>query len=129
MSQVLNELHYASSHEWVRLDGDNTATIGISDFAQSQLGDLVFVDLPEVGDTLHAGDEAAVVESVKTASDVYSPLSGEVIEINDALEGEPAAVNAEPYTDGWLYRIKLQDDTEIDSLLSADDYSQQIENE
>src|SRR5882672_9072733 len=108
MSNVPPNLKYAKSHEWIRLDGDQ-ATIGITDHAQHELTDVVFVELPKVGRQVKAGEACAVVESVKTASDIYSPASGEVVEINPAVTGDPALVNHEPYGLGWFYRIKLSD--------------------
>jgi glycine cleavage system H protein len=129
MSNIPNDLSYASTHEWIRLETDNTATIGITDHAQSQLGDLVFVELPEVSSQVNAGEDIVVVESVKTASDVYSPLSGEIIAINQNLGDNPDHVNNSPYDDGWLYRIKLSDQSELDTLLSAQDYQTQIHSE
>ncbi|MEQ8801227.1 glycine cleavage system protein GcvH [Haliea sp.] len=129
MSQTPSELKYASSHEWARLEEDGTVTIGITDHAQEALGDVVFVELPEVGDRLAAGDEAGVVESVKAASDIYAPVSGEVIAINDALEDEPETVNGDPYNDGWFYRIQPDDTAELDNLLSAEDYTEHCADE
>ena len=129
MSNIPGELSYASTHEWIRLEEDNIATIGITDHAQSQLGDLVFVELPEVSSQVNAGDDIVVVESVKTASDVYSPLSGEIIAVNQNLGDSPDHVNNSPYDDGWLYRIRLSDQSELDSLLSAQDYQTQINSE
>ncbi len=122
MSHTPAELKYASSHEWARLEDDGTVTVGISDHAQDALGDVVFVELPELGSTLAAGDEAGVVESVKAASDIYSPVSGEVVAINEALEDAPEMVNTEPYTDGWFFRVQISDRSELDKLLSAEDY-------
>lgn len=124
MSQTPEELKYAASHEWARLDGD-IVTVGISDHAQDALGDLVYVELPSVGDSVQAGDEAGVVESVKAASDIYAPVSGEIVEINEALADSPETVNSAPYTDGWLYRIRISDASELDKLLSADEYAAQ----
>ena len=129
MSQTPSELKYASSHEWARLEEDGTVTVGISDHAQEALGDVVFVELPEVGDTLAAADEAGVVESVKAASDVYAPVAGEVIAINPLLEDAPEAVNSDPYNDGWFYKLKPADASELEKLLSADNYSQQCAEE
>jgi glycine cleavage system H protein len=129
MSQVPTELKYASSHEWARLEEDGTITVGITDHAQEALGDVVFVELPEVGSTLAAGDEAGVVESVKAASDIYSPVGGEVVAINDRLEDEPETVNADPYSDGWFFRLQPTDVSELEELLSADDYQQQCAEE
>ena len=126
MSNLPEELRYATSHEWARLEEDGTITVGITDHAQSQLGDVVYVELPEIGVVLAAADEAGVVESVKAASDVYAPLSGEVIAVNEGLEDEPEMVNSEPYDGGWFYRLKPADLGELDSLLNADDYSEEI---
>ncbi|MDE3401113.1 MAG: glycine cleavage system protein GcvH, partial [Coxiella burnetii] len=123
------ELYYSKNHEWMRKESDETFTVGITDHAQEQLGDLVFVELPETNIHVDAGDEVAVVESVKTAADVYSPLSGKVIEINNALENEPATVNRDPYGDGWLYRITIDDEKELNDLLDADGYQTLIEAE
>ncbi len=124
MSNTPEELKYAASHEWARLEGD-IVTVGISDHAQDALGDLVYVELPSVGDSVQAGDEAGVVESVKAASDIYAPVSGEIVEINEALADAPEIVNSAPYTDGWLYRIRVSDVSELDKLLSADEYAAQ----
>ncbi|MFT4588412.1 MAG: glycine cleavage system H protein [Candidatus Binatia bacterium] len=124
-SNVPTDLKYASSHEWVRVEGD-VATIGISDHAQAELTELVFVELPEAGRELKAGDPSAVVESVKTASDVYAPVSGEVIEANGALEDKPGLANTSPFEDGWFYKVKLSAPDELDGLLSADAYAAQI---
>ena len=122
MSNYPDNLKYAKSHEWVSVDGD-IATVGISDHAQQALGDIVFVELPAVGDTKGASDEAAVVESVKAASDVYSPLSGEITEVNQALQDTPDKVNASPYDDGWFFRIRLSNPGELDDLLDAKAYA------
>jgi len=124
MSNTPETLKYAASHEWARLDGD-IVTVGISDHAQEALGDLVYVELPSVGDSVQAGDEAGVVESVKAASDIYAPVSGEIVEINEALADTPETVNSAPYTDGWLYRIRISDASELDKLLTADEYAAQ----
>lgn len=124
MSQTPEELKYSASHEWARLEGD-IVTVGISDHAQDALGDLVYVELPSVGEVVQAGDEAGVVESVKAASDIYAPVSGEIVEINEALADSPETVNSAPYTDGWLYRIRVSDVSELDKLLSADEYAAQ----
>lgn len=128
MSEIPAELRYRNSHEWVRVE-DGVAVVGITDYAQDALGDLVFVELPEVGQVLAAGDEAGVVESVKSASDIYAPASGEVVAINDNLEAEPEKVNQDPYGDGWMYKIKLADDGELDEMLTADQYQAQIDSE
>lgn len=122
MSNVPSELKYTASHEWVAVDGD-TATIGITDHAQDLLGDLVFVELPEVGAQLEAKGECAVVESVKAASDVYAPLSGEVLEVNEALSDAPETINSDPYGAGWILRLKIGDSGELDALLDAAAYA------
>ena len=124
-SEVPSELKYAKSHEWVRIEGA-IATVGITDHAQQELTDVVFVELPAVGRELKSGESSAVVESVKTASDIYSPLSGVVSEINHATTNNPALLNAEPYGDGWLYKIKLSAPSEELQLLSDSQYRQQI---
>lgn len=124
MSNTPAELKYAASHEWARLEGD-IVTVGITDHAQDALGDLVYVELPTVGDQVSAGDEAGVVESVKAASDIYAPVSGEIVEVNEALADAPETVNSEPYAGGWLYKIKASDVSELDKLLSAADYEAQ----
>lgn len=125
MSNVPSDLKYAKSHEWVRVSGD-TATVGISDHAQHELTDIVFVELPAVGRKVKAGEACAVVESVKTASDIYSPVSGEITEVNSAVVDNPALVNTAPDSDGWLYKIKLADAAEVNTLLSPDAYKKQI---
>ena len=126
MSEIPAELKYASSHEWVRLESDGTVVVGITDHAQDELGDVVFVELPEVGSELDAGAEVAVVESVKAASDIYAPITGEVIEINPLLEDEPETVNRSPYGDGWFFRIKPTDLSELEQLLDSDGYADAI---
>src|ERR1041384_903577 len=125
MSNVPSDLKYAKSHEWVRVSAD-TASVGITDHAQHELTDVVFVELPEVGRKLHAGDACAVVESVKTASDIYSPVSGEVLEVNKAVVDNPALANTEPYASGWFFKVKLANPAELGSLLDAARYSAQI---
>ncbi len=125
MANVPAELKYAKSHEWVRLAGE-VATIGITDHAQHELTDVVFVELPEVGRQVKAGESCAVVESVKTASDIYSPVGGEVIETNKAAVDNPALVNTEPYQSGWLFKLRLAAPAELDALLSAEKYQAQI---
>lgn len=125
MSETPANLRFAESHEWALLDTDGTVLVGISDHAQDALGDLVYVELPEVGQSLDKGGEAGVVESVKAASDVYAPVGGEVIEINEALADEPELVNKSPYGDGWLYRIQPSDKAELDELLDAATYEAQ----
>ncbi|MCI1009084.1 glycine cleavage system protein GcvH [Pseudomonas oryzihabitans] len=121
MSQIPADLRYAASHEWARLEADGSVTVGISDHAQEALGDVVFIELPEVGKTLAAGDQAGVVESVKAASDIYAPVGGEVIAINEALADAPEQVNGEPYG-AWFFKLKPQDAAELDKLLDADGY-------
>ncbi|MGC9941979.1 MAG: glycine cleavage system protein GcvH [Verrucomicrobiota bacterium] len=125
MTNVPSDLKYAKSHEWVRVSGD-TATIGITDHAQQELTDIVFVELPAVGRKVKAGEASAVVESVKTASDIYSPVGGEILEVNKAVVENPALVNSEPDTGGWFYKIKLSNPAEVNALLSPDDYKKQI---
>jgi glycine cleavage system H protein len=122
MSQSPAELRYVSSHEWVRVEDDGTATIGITNHAQEALGDVVFVELPEVGAQLGAGDEAGVVESVKAASDIYAPIGGEIIAINENLEDNPEIINEDPYGDGWFFKMRLDDASSVDDLLTAEQY-------
>jgi len=130
MSNIPGELKYLTSHEWARLEEDGeTVTIGVTDHAQDLLGDVVFVELPEMGATIAAGDEAGVVESVKAASDIFSPVSGEVIAINEELEDAPELVNSDPYDDGWFFKLKASDTEELASLLSADAYAEVCEAE
>jgi len=129
MSDIRNDLKYVASHEWIRDEGDGTVTIGITDHAQDLLGDVVFVELPEVGSDVNAGDDAGVVESVKAASDIYAPVSGEVIEINESLEDAPEQANSDPYGDGWFFRVKLSDASELDDLLDAEAYNTLCEEE
>ncbi|HXG49703.1 MAG TPA: glycine cleavage system protein GcvH [Methylomirabilota bacterium] len=124
-SKIPSDLKYAKSHEWVRVTGD-VATVGITDHAQHELTDIVFVELPAVGRKVKAGEACAVVESVKTASDIYSPVSGEVTAVNGALNDQPALVNDQPYGDGWFFQIKLADRGELDRLLDAAAYGAQI---
>jgi len=126
MSHIPADLRYASSHEWARLE-DGIVTVGITDHAQNALGDVVYVELPEVGEIFTSGDEAGVVESVKAASDVYAPVSGEVIAINELLEESPEMINSDPYTGGWFYKIRLDDVSEFEKLLDADEYLAAIE--
>lgn len=126
MSNVPAELKYRDSHEWVRKEADGTFTVGITEHAQELLGDMVFVDLPDLGNSYSQGEDCAVAESVKAASDIYAPLSGEIIEVNGALESEPELVNSDPYTEGWLFKIKASDDTEFETLLDAAAYAAAI---
>jgi glycine cleavage system H protein len=125
MANVPTELKYAKSHEWVRVESD-LATIGITDHAQHELTDVVFVELPEVGRKVKAGEPCAVVESVKTASDIYSPISGEIVEVNQAVSENPALVNTEPYAGGWLIKARVANPNELNALLSPDQYNGQI---
>ena len=125
MSNVPTDLKYAKSHEWVRVSGD-TATVGITDHAQHELTDIVFVELPAVGRTVKAGEACAVVESVKTASDIYSPVSGEILEVNQAVVDKPELVNTDPHGNGWFYKIKLSDAAELNALLTPENYKAQI---
>ena len=124
-SKVPSDLKYAKSHEWVRLAGD-VATVGITDHAQHELTDVVFVEPPKVGAKLKAGDKAAVVESVKAASEIYAPVSGEITEVNAALEADPALINTEPFTGGWIFKIKPADAAELTGLMDAAAYRQHI---
>lgn len=123
MSNQPTDLKYAKTHEWVRDEGDGTVTVGITDHAQGQLGDLVFVDLPEVGDNVEVGADCAVVESVKAASDVYSPVSGEIVAVNSVLADSPEVVNESAFGDGWLFKVKMSDASELENLLDADGYA------
>ena len=127
MKNIPGDLKFLSSHEWARVESNGTITIGISDHAQDLLGDIVFVELPEVGQALDAEADAAIVESVKAASDLYSPLSGEVIEINSLLEDQPEIINSSPYEDGWFFKLTPSDMSELDNLLSPEDYSEVCE--
>jgi glycine cleavage system H protein len=130
MSQIPSDLKYLSSHEWARLEDDGeTVTIGITDHAQELLGDVVFVELPEVGAELSAGDEAGVVESVKAASDIFAPVSGMVIEVNEGLEESPELVNSDPYDDGWFFKVRISDKSELAQLLDAEAYAEVCEAE
>lgn len=125
MSNVPTDLKYAKSHEWVRVSGD-TATVGITDHAQHELTDIVFVELPAVGRKVKAGEACAVVESVKTASDIYSPVSGEILEVNQAVVDKPELVNTDPHGTGWFYKVKLSDAAEVNALLTPENYKAQI---
>ena len=129
MSQIPGELKFLKSHEWVRIESDGRATVGISDHAQGLLGDLVYVELPAVGDSVTAGNPAAVVESVKAASDVYSPVSGTVVAVNDALTDKPETINEDAYGQGWLFVVELADKAELDALLDADAYAAVLEDD
>lgn len=129
MSNIPADLRFASTHEWVRPEGEGVFTIGISDHAQQLLGDMVFVELPDLGAEVGTGDDIAVAESVKAASDVYAPISGEVVAINEDLEDTPELVNSDPYGDGWLFKIKADDPEEVDALYDAEGYEGSIEDE
>lgn len=126
MSDIPKDLLYSKNHEWVRQEDDDVYVIGITDYAQTQLGDLVFVDLPEMGAEFERDDDLAVVESVKTAADVYCPLSGEVVAVNETLINNPGMVNQDPYGDGWLVQLKIADSDELDRLFDADAYATEI---
>ena len=128
MNETPSDLKFLDSHEWIKVD-DNTVIVGISDHAQNELGEVVFVELPAIGDEFVSGDEAAVVESVKAASEVYTPLSGEVIEVNEALEENPEFVNTSPYEDGWFFKLRVSDENlgSIDSLMTAEEYSSMLD--
>lgn len=127
MSDVPSDLRYRESHEWVRLEDDGSVVVGISDHAQAALGDIVYVELPEPGLSYSQGDACAVVESVKAASDIYAPISGEIIEFNPALEDDPSLVNSDPYGDGWLFSMVPADTDEIEQLLDKSGYIESIE--
>jgi glycine cleavage system H protein len=127
MSEVPLELKYTKSHEWVRQEDDGSITVGITDHAQELLGDLVFVELPETGSVMAADEACCVVESVKAASDVYMPLSGEIFEVNDALSDTPEMINDSPYDDGWLFRLNPSEPLELEELMDAEDYQAEIE--
>ena len=127
MSQTPSELKCASTHEWARLEEDGTVTIGITDHAQEALGDVVFVELPEVGTALAAAEEAGVVESVKAASDIYAPVSGKIVAVNEDLDSDPALINADPYGDGWLFELELLDTEELEGLKDAEAYKEGLE--
>ena len=128
MNETPSDLKFLDSHEWVKVD-DNTVIVGISDHAQNELGEVVFVELPAIGDEFVSGDEAAVVESVKAASEVYTPLSGEVIEVNEALEENPELVNTSPYEDGWFFKLRVSDENlgSTDGLMTAEEYSSMLD--
>lgn len=129
MSEIPGDLKFLKSHEWARLEDSGNVTVGISDHAQRLLGDLVYVELPSVGDVIEAGNGAAVVESVKAASDVYAPVSGTVVAVNDKLSDNPETINEDAYGEGWMFVLKPSNPSQLDELLSPDDYSEQIENE
>jgi len=127
MSNIPSELRYATSHEWVRNEGNGIVTVGITEHAQDLLGDMVFVELPDVDDEISTGDDVAVAESVKAASDIYAPVSGKVIEVNEDLEDSPELVNSDAFGDGWMFKVKLEDESELDALLDAEAYKNSID--
>ena len=129
MSDIPGDLKFLRSHEWARLEDGGRVTVGISDHAQGQLGDLVFVELPQVGDSLEKGATCAVVESVKAASDIYAPVGGKVVAVNDALADAPETINADAYGDGWLFTLEIDDASQMDELLAPNDYAAMIEAE
>jgi glycine cleavage system H protein len=129
MSEIPGDLMFLKSHEWARVEDDGLVRVGISDHAQEQLGDLVYVELPEIGASVVAGNGTAVVESVKAASDIYSPISGEVVEVNELLSDKPETINEDAYGDGWMFLVRPSDRAELDELLDAHDYEALIENE
>ena len=125
-TRVPDELKYSEQHEWLSLDGD-VGTIGVTDYAQSQLGDIVFVELPQVGDVLEKGQSFGTIEAVKTVEELYTPIAGEILEINDTLEDDAEQVNSDPYNDGWMIKVRLSDTADLDTMLSAEDYEELIE--
>ncbi len=129
MHHIPSELHYTSTHEWVRLEDNNEVVIGITHHAQRLLRDMVFVELPEVGRVLIEGDDAAVVESVKAATDVFSPVSGEILAVNEELEATPEQINDDPYGAGWLFRLRMTEPDQLDGLMAADEYMELVRNE
>jgi glycine cleavage system H protein len=129
MSEIPGDLKFLKSHEWARVEDDGLVRVGISDHAQGQLGDLVYVELPEIGSQVKAGEGAAVVESVKAASDIYSPVTGEVVEINEELNDNPETINEDAFGKGWIFAVKPSDRGELDGLLSADEYAEVMEND
>lgn len=129
MSEIPGDLKFLKSHEWARVEGDGRVTIGISDHAQGLLGDLVYVELPNVGDRVEVGNASAVVESVKAASDVYAPITGKVVEVNSALADKPETINEDAYGDGWLYVVEVEEPEQLNDLLGPDDYAELLEEE
>ena len=129
MSNIPDDLKYASTHEWISVNEDGLVTVGISDHAQEALGDIVFVELPEAGASVNSKEEVAVVKSVKAASDIYSPLTGEVVEINESLLDSPETVNASPYELGWFFKIRMENEAELDDLMNSESYSEYCNNE
>ncbi|MDQ3288355.1 MAG: glycine cleavage system protein GcvH [Pseudomonadota bacterium] len=129
MSEIPGDLKFLKSHEWARVEDDGSVTVGISDHAQGLLGDLVYVELPNVGDRIEAGNACAVVESVKAASDVYAPVTGTVISVNDALSDKPETINEDAYGEGWIYVLKMEEPEQLEELLAPDDYAELLEDE
>ena len=129
MSNVPGDLKYSKEHEWLRKEADGSYTVGITEHAQELLGDMVFVDLPDIGTTVSAGDDCAVAESVKAASDIYAPIGGEIVAVNDSLNDSPELVNSTPYGEGWIFKIKANDEAEVEALLDATGYSALLEDE
>jgi glycine cleavage system H protein len=129
MSEIPGDLKFLKSHEWARVEDNGLVRVGISDHAQGQLGDLVYVELPEIGSQVKAGEAAAVVESVKAASDIYSPVSGEVVEVNEELSDSPETINEDAFGKGWIFAVRISDRGELEELLSADDYAEVMEND
>ncbi len=129
MSEIPGDLKFLKSHEWARVEGDGKVTVGISDHAQGLLGDLVYVELPNVGDRIEAGNACAVVESVKAASDVYAPVSGTVVEVNSALADKPETINEDAYGDGWLFVVEAEEPDQLNELLGPDDYAELLEDD
>ena len=129
MSEIPGDLKFLKSHEWARVEGDGKITVGISDHAQGLLGDLVYVELPNVGDRVEAGNACAVVESVKAASDVYTPVTGKVVEVNNALSDKPETINEDAYGDGWIFVIEAEEPDQLNDLLEPDDYAELLEDE
>ena len=125
MSEVLENLKYSDDHEWAKIEGD-TITVGITDHAQSELGDIVFVELPEVGDSIDKGDSFGTIEAVKTVAELYAPISGEIVAINESLEDEAETINSNPYSEGWIVKIKVSDPSEFEALLTAEQYKEHI---
>jgi glycine cleavage system H protein len=129
MSDIPGELKYSKSHEWVRINDDGSVTVGVTEHAQELMGDMVYVELPEIGASLNQGDDCAVVESVKAASDVYAPIGGEVVAVNDALADAPETINGDPYGDGWIFRMNPSDSGELDGLMDASAYEELVASE
>ena len=129
MSEIPGDLKFLKSHEWARVEGDGKVTVGISDHAQGLLGDLVYVELPTIGDRVEAGNACAVVESVKAASDVYSPVTGKVVEVNSALSDKPETINEDAYGDGWIFVMEIEEPTELNELLDPDAYAELLEDD